>query len=67
MAGQRPEAGVQAVDGLAAGQHPIDDVARRADVDQCPFVEFHAGAAAGDGEYPVHRQPITAENDRLAC
>ena len=62
---ERPEAGVEPVDGLAAGQHAVDHVARRAHADQCLGVELDARVAARDGEHIIHRQAVAAENDVL--
>jgi len=63
MTGERPESGVEPVDGFTAGQHPVDDVARGPNPEQSRIVEVDAGVAAGDGEDVINRQSIPTEGD----
>ena len=66
VARQRPEAGVEPVDRLAAGEHAVDDLARGADPDECGGIKPDTRMTTRDREHIVHGQSVATEDNVLA-
>ena len=67
MARQRAEARVEPVDRLAAGQHPIDDLAGGADAYQRRLVELDPHPSARHRQHVIDGEAVATEFNALGC